>query len=169
MLGLDSEKVMLEEYDRNWHSNFQNESKLIMSILGDLVIDIQHFGSTSIEGLKAKPIIDILVGLKSFDQIDQLINEMQEAGYIYAHWAGIPNDYTFRKGENITTHLIHVVEYGKNNWIYNIKFRDALKNNPALIKEYEQLKGDLAQKYPDSREKYTEGKGKFILDVVSKR
>jgi GrpB-like predicted nucleotidyltransferase (UPF0157 family) len=117
-------------------------------------------------GLKAKPIIDILVGLKSFDQINQVIIKMQETGYIYAHWAGIPNDYTFRKGENITTHLIHIVEYGKNNWIHNFKFRDTLKNNPFLLKEYEQLKEDLAQKYLDSREKYTEGKGKFILAVV---
>lgn len=169
MLGLDSKKVMLEEYDSEWHLYFNDESKLIKSVLGDSVIDIQHFGSTSIAGLKAKPIIDILVGLKSFSDIDQVISKMQEAGYIYAHWAGIPNDYTFRKGKDITTHLIHVVEYGKNNWIHNIKFRDALKNNPALIKEYEQLKEDLAKKYPDSREKYTAGKGKFILDVVSKQ
>ncbi len=122
MLGLDSKKVMLEEYDGEWHLYFNDESKFIKNILGDSVMDIQHFGSTSI-----------------------------------------------RKGKDITTHLIHVVEYGKNNRIHNIKFRDALKNNPALIKEYEQLKEDLAKKYPDSREKYTAGKGKFILDVVSKQ
>jgi GrpB-like predicted nucleotidyltransferase (UPF0157 family) len=119
-------------------------------------------------GLKAKPIIDILVGLKSFDQIDQVISKMQEAGYIYAHWAGIPNDYTFRKGKDITTHLIHVVEYGKNNWVHNIKFRDALKNNTALIKEYEQLKEDLAKKYPDNRQEYNDNKTEFIESIMEK-
>jgi GrpB-like predicted nucleotidyltransferase (UPF0157 family) len=69
-----------------------------------------------------------------------------------------------RKGD-ITTHLVHVVEYGKNNWNHNIRFRDTLRNNPVLAIQYQQLKEELAEKYPDSREKYTEGEGKFITDT----
>lgn len=165
MLGLDSNKVMLAEYDNDWISHYKSESKAIKNALGDLVIDIQHIGSTSVVDLKAKPIIDILVGLQSFAQIKLVIKEMEALEYIYAHWAGIPGDYTFRKGD-ITTHLVHVVEYGKNNWDNNIRFRDTLRNNPVLVKQYEELKVELAEKYPDSREKYTEGKSKFIADVL---
>jgi GrpB-like predicted nucleotidyltransferase (UPF0157 family) len=167
MLGLDFNKVMLVEHDNDWILHYESESQPIKQALADLVIDIQHIGSTSVAGLKAKPIIDILVGLKSFDQIHEVIREMETLGYIYAHWAGIPGDYTFRKGET-TTHLVHVVEYGKNNWNHNIQFRDTLRNNPVLAKQYEQLKEDLAEKYPDSREKYTEGKSKFIAEVLYK-
>jgi len=156
---------MLSEYDKEWISHYESESKVIKNALGEMVIDIQHIGSTSVVGLKAKPIIDILVGIENFDKIDEVIKKMETMGYTYAHWAGIPGDYTFRKGE-VTTHLIHVVKYGKINWNHNIKFRDALRNNPDLVKQYEELKEKLAKEYPDSREKYTEGKSKFVVDVV---
>lgn len=165
MLGLDAEKVMLAEYDKEWNSYYTSEFILIKNALGDSVIDIQHIGSTSIVGMKAKPIIDILVGLESFLKINTIIKNMENIGYIYAYWAGIPNDYTFRKG-NFTTHLVHIVEYGKENWFHNIVFRDKLRNNPDLVKQYEELKEELVKKFPDSREKYTEGKNKFIADVI---
>jgi len=166
MLGLDSKKVLLVDHDDKWKSFYNTEAMIIKKALDELIIDIQHIGSTSIEGLKAKPIIDILVGLESFEKIDEVIKIMENLGYVYAHWAGIPGDYTFRKGE-ITTHLIHVVKYGENNWNHNIKFREILKNNPDLIKQYVELKEELAIKHPDSREKYTEGKSEFILKVTN--
>lgn len=166
MLGLDSKKVLLSDYDKDWQNYYANESDLIKNLLGDLIIDIQHIGSTSIKGLRAKPIIDILVGIESFKKIDKIIEYMENIGYIYAYWAGIPNDFTFRKG-NFTTHLVHIVEFGKDNWNSNITFRDKLRNNPILVKKYEELKEELAKKFPDSREKYTEGKSKFIIDIIT--
>ena len=166
MLGLESEKVMLVEHDREWIFDYELEAKSIKNALGAPVIDIQHIGSTSVAGLKAKPIIDILVGLDSFDQINEVIQRMEALRYIYARWAGIPGDYTFRKGD-ITTHLVHIVKYGEINWNHNLKFHDSLRNNPDLMRKYQELKEQLAQKYPDSREKYTEGKSQFIFDVVN--
>ena len=168
MLGLDFDKVMLAEYDQQWTVHYVSEAEAIKNTLADMVIDIQHIGSTAVVGLKAKPIIDILVGLASFEQIEEIIDKMVSLGYTYAYWAGIQGDCTFRKGD-ITTHLVHMVEYGKNNWNHNIRFRDALRNNPDLVRGYERLKEELAAKYPGSREQYTEGKNKFIADVLSGR
>ncbi len=166
MLGLERKKVILVEHDDEWISNYESESTAIRDALGDLVIDIQHFGSTSVPGLKAKPIIDILVGIQSFDKIDLIIKQMESLDYTYAHWAGIPDDYTFRKGDK-TTYLVHIVIYKTNNWNHNITFRDKLRNDSALFKQYENLKEGLAKKYPDSREKYTMGKSKFIEDTLN--
>jgi GrpB-like predicted nucleotidyltransferase (UPF0157 family) len=165
MLGLDSNQVLLAEYDQDWVSYYESEANVIKNALGNLVIDIQHIGSTSVPGLKAKPIIDILAGLKSFEQIDTVIKQMEALEYTYAHWAGIPGDYTFRKG-NFTTHFVHIVIHGGQNWNHNIRFRDIVRNNPNLAREYELLKEELVKQYPDSREKYTEGKSKFIFNAV---
>ena len=89
MIGLYSQKVMLTDYNNEWISCFESEASIIKDALGNEVIDIQHIGSTSVVGLKAKPIIDILVGLQSFDQIYEIIGKMEALGYTYAHWAGI--------------------------------------------------------------------------------
>lgn len=168
MTGLENDKVLVVEHDPKWREQFRLEADILIGLLEKYTPDIQHFGSTSVPGLKAKPIVDILVGLDNFNQIDRIIPLMEDAGYTYAHWAGIPNDYTFIKSSSeLTTHLIHVVVRNSPNWKLTLFFRDKLRNNPELTGGYQKLKEDLAERYPDSREEYTEGKNAFIAGVLS--
>ena len=168
MTGLENDKVLVVEHDLNWQKQFRLEAENLTELLVEYETDIRHFGSTSVPGLKAKPVVDILVGLESFNQIGRIIPTMKKAGYIYAHWAGIPNDYTFIKGDSIlSTHLIHIVVKNSPNWNLTLAFRDALRKNPELACKYQELKEDLVDRYPDSREKYTEGKTGFITSVLN--
>ncbi len=167
MLGLNADKVRLSGYDPAWVDAYNKESVAVRKVLGEVLVDIQHIGSTSVPGLKAKPILDILAGVVSFDRIEEIIAILENSGYTYAHWAGIPGDYTFRKGD-ITTCLLHVVAYESINWNHCISFRDILRKNSRIAEEYLSLKESLAEKYPDSREKYTDGKSKFISDILNR-
>ena len=166
VLGLEHQAVRFHDPTPLWAQLYQQEERRILAALGLLVIDIQHYGSTAIPGIKAKPILDIMVGLKRFEDGPQCIALLESLGYDYAPQAGIPGDYTFGKGER-RTHLVHVVEYGGENWAQSLRFRDVLKSDPALAREYEELKIRLGQQYGHSRAEYTDGKTAFIQKVLS--
>ena len=90
--------VKLEAYNKNWKKEYQKEEKILKDILKDKIIEIEHVGSTSIEGLQAKPIIDILIVIKSFDKISEIEKLLKDYGYINHGDHGIPNRCFFTKG-----------------------------------------------------------------------
>jgi GrpB-like predicted nucleotidyltransferase (UPF0157 family) len=91
------EKIHIVKYDSEWPILFEKEKQKVHSALSDLVIDIQHFGSTAVKGMAAKPIIDILVGLKSFNLSEKHIKNLTKIGYEDLGEAGIPGRLYFRK------------------------------------------------------------------------
>jgi GrpB-like predicted nucleotidyltransferase (UPF0157 family) len=136
----------------------------VAAALGGLVRDIEHYGSTAIVGMPAKPIIDILVGIDSLDCLDAALEPLAEIGYEHLHWVDVPGHHVFGKGE-IRTHLLHLVEFTGPNWSENVKFRDALRDDPALAAEYTGLKVELAAQYPNDRKSYNTAKGAFIQRI----
>ncbi len=166
VLGLEHQAVRFHDPTPVWAELYRQEEGRIRAALGVLLVDIQHYGSTAVPGIKAKPILDIMVGIGRFEDGPQCIAPLEALGYEYAPQAGIPGDYTFGKGE-CRTHLVHVVEYGGTNWRECLHFRDALRRDPALAREYEELKVALGQQYGHSRAEYTEGKTAFIQRVKS--
>ena len=170
LLGLERNTVVLHDPTPVWDDLYREEAQRISCALGNRLVDIQHIGSTAIPGIKAKPILDILVGVRRFEDGVQCIAPLEGIGYDYVSDAGIYGHYTFgrgntKKGER-RTHLVHVVEYGGANWKHNICFRDVLRNNPKLAYEYEALKIALAQKHARNRADYTDGKTAFIKSVT---
>lgn len=165
LLGLEASAVRLRGSSARWRELYEEEATRIRAVLGNLIVDIQHFGSTSIPGVKAKPIIDILVGVARLADGEQCIPLLESIGYEYVPETGIPGDFTFGKRAR-RTHLVHVVEFGSINWRGNLKFRDALRADPALAVIYERLKLSLSEQFQD-RASYTAGKSEFILEVVS--
>lgn len=133
--------------------------------IGPLVAGIEHFGSTAIPGLKAKPILDILVGLRRFEDGVLLVAPLGTLGYDYVGTDMVPNDHLFGQGEARTV-LLHAVEHGGHHWTRNLRFRDRLRAEPALAASYEQLKLDLATRFADSRADYTTAKRAFIDSVA---
>lgn len=178
MLGLERGTVQLYEHEKEWEIEAQNTISRLKKILGDLIRDIQHVGSTSVFSIKAKPIIDIAVAVDNFNDILAHENELRDNGFYYrpGAQASLRNQLLFACGNyysgsgNLQTHFIHVVLSGSMDWINYINFRDYLNSTPWAAKEYENLKISLALQAPvdNGREKYLKGKHNFIAYTLRK-
>lgn len=163
MIGLTTGIVKLEDHSVEWDKNAAETIEMLKKVFGDKAVDIQHIGSTSVKGLKAKPIVDIGVGVRSFDDVYPLMPVLEKHGVMYRIDHG--DQLFFSCGDferNIRTHHIHVVIYNGERWNEFIKFRETLTNNPEIRKQYEDLKVRLLREYADNREKYTAMKAEFI-------
>lgn len=166
-MGLNRKDVVLKEYTEEWNEMFLCEKDLLLKLIGNRVIEIQHVGSTSIKGLKAKPIIDIAIGVRNLEDTLEFVDELEHNGYEFRGDAGVKGRYFFAKGSaDNRTHYLHVEEFEGEIWDNHILFRDYLINNPQKIEEYQTLKELLADKYPNDRIKYTDGKSNFIQNII---
>lgn len=176
MIGLERGTVKLCEHEKEWEIEARNTIFRLKQILGDVIKDIQHVGSTSIISIKAKPIIDIAVAVDDFDDIIIFEKELKDNGFYYRPnaQASIKNQLLFACGSyyegtgEMQTHFIHVVRTNSIDWINYINFRDYLNNTPSAAKEYEELKVSLALQAPvdKGREKYLQGKHDFIVRTL---
>ena len=161
MLGLKRGTVQLYEHEQAWEIDAQNTILRLKEILGSVIKDIQHVGSTAILTIKAKPIIDIAVAVDSFEAVLQFEEEMKKQGFYYRPKVDLGEQLLFASGSyydgtgELQTHFIHVVKAGSMDWRNYINFRDYLNNAPAVAKEYEKLKVTLAKQAPvdNGREK----------------
>ena len=147
MLGLKRGEVLLLKHQKEWEIEAQKTIKNLKEILGDIIVDIQHIGSTSVPKILSKPIIDIAVAVNDFDDVLELENELKINGFYYI--------------------FIYVVLKDSMQWINYINFRDYLTENPAVAKEYEVLKLSLLNTVKD-RYEYTSGKHEFITYTLRK-
>jgi GrpB-like predicted nucleotidyltransferase (UPF0157 family) len=167
-IGLKSGTVRLVEYDEGWPGMFEEEKGLLESALKDIeMIDIQHVGSTSVPGMKSKPVIDIAVGVKRLSDGERCIGPLERIGYEYRGDAGVPGRQFFAKGprENRTYH-VNVEAWNGRLWKNHVLFRDYLKEHPQTRKEYQKLKEVLEAKYPGDRDSYTSEKDSFIKKII---
>lgn len=167
IMALQRGIVELDNFSLEWAKDYEKEKELLREVLGDRAIEIHHVGSTSIKGLKAKPVIDILVAIEDLNMIEEIEELLNEYDYSNRGHQGVEDRYFFAKGpEEARTHYIHFVE-PKNNTYYNlVLFKKYLIEHEEYIKKYCDLKQELAKKYPDERKKYTAGKSEFITEVV---
>jgi len=159
--------VELEDYNLNWEVEYKREEKLLKEVLGDKIVEIHHIGSTSIEGLKAKPVIDILVVINSLNEITEIEKLLTPYDYENRGQQGVPDRYFFAKGpEDARSHYIHFTEPNSKTYYNQVYFKKYLLEHPEYIKKYCDLKQELAEKYADERPKYTAGKNEFITNVI---
>lgn len=104
-------KVRLSEYEENWVRMFEDGAQLLRGVFGDEIIKFEHFGSTSVPGLKAKPVIDMMCLVKDIQKIDTFNERMNSLGYDVAGEWGIQGRQLFRKGGENRTHHIHVYQF----------------------------------------------------------
>jgi GrpB-like predicted nucleotidyltransferase (UPF0157 family) len=163
-------KVEVVPHDRNWHRLFDTESKQITIALGENSIATHHIGSTSIETIYAKPIIDILVEVSSISKVDEQNSSMQLLGYQCMGEFGIRDRRFFLKDnlDGIRTHHIHVFEVGSPQIARHLAFRDYLNIQIEDALTYSTLKRSLANKYPYDIERYMDGKHDFIQEIDRK-
>ena len=161
------EPIRVVDYNPDWPGIYQVEKVKLEQALGPLIVDIQHVGSTSIPGLAAKPIIDILVGIKEYPMPDAAVQAVVDLGYVYMGEYGIPRRHYFHKGVP-RSHHVHVIEMDNPEWDNFVLFRDYLRTHPQTLSDYEALKREMARKHEKDRVKYTESKSEFIKSVIEK-
>ncbi len=168
MPKLAARPVIVVDYDPNWPQAFDREHKRIVAALANVagVTGIDHVGSTAVPGLAAKPIIDIMIGVRKLADGEQCIEPLEALGYEYKGEQGIPGRLYFGKGEPRTHHL-HMVKHGCDFWERHLLFRDLLREQPDLRDEYAALKRALAERYRTDREGYTEAKTPFIQSALA--
>jgi len=165
MFGLPKRTVKLEPHSERWRQLFDEEAARIRAAIGEVVATIEHIGSTSIGGIAAKPIIDIAVGVEKIADGARCVRPLENIGYEYRGEHGIAGRFYFVKGEPRSHHL-HVLEMDSDFWRSHLLFRDYLRENKAIAEEYENLKKELAKRYAENREAYTNGKAGFIENVL---
>lgn len=158
-------RVDVVAYREEWPFIFTVEAERIKQVLGENTVAIHHIGSTSVPGLKAKPIIDILPVVKDLGEVDRCNSTMQKIGYEPMGEFGIPGRRYFRKGKESRTHHIHVFQEGDFNIKRHLAFRDYLRTHPEERDRYGDLKEKLAGQYPFDVQSYMDGKDSVIKEM----
>jgi GrpB-like predicted nucleotidyltransferase (UPF0157 family) len=164
-------RIIILPYDQNWPTLYEEEKARLQPALMGHAIGVQHIGSTSVPGLAAKPIIDILVGARSLAEVDGFcIQPMIGLGYEYCpeFEDKTPQRRFFRREtpEGVRTHHVHLVEINSPWWLDHLLFRDTLRSNAQVRRDYEALKRRLAEREWESSQEYTEAKTEFILSAL---
>jgi GrpB-like predicted nucleotidyltransferase (UPF0157 family) len=167
-----SNPIHLVAYDPDWPILFEQEKQRILNLLGPVLIDVQHFGSTSVPGLAAKPLLDLLGAVRTLDDIPACAAALHTLGYedasVYLGGWIIGDRRLFCKGPyNEGTHHLHLVQYGSETWVHNLRFRDYLRAHPEAVAEYMELKTRLAGTHQTDIDGYTEGKSEFIRAIMN--
>jgi GrpB-like predicted nucleotidyltransferase (UPF0157 family) len=160
--------IRVVPYDVSWVAAFEREKELLETLLRPWRRGpIEHIGSTAVAGLCAKPVIDVMVGAVSLAESLSAKDVLRDAGYQYSeyktdvmHWFCKPS-FAYR------THHVHIIPFESPLWNARLKFRDALRADPALRAEYAALKLELAKRFEFDREAYTDAKTPFIERVLS--
>jgi GrpB-like predicted nucleotidyltransferase (UPF0157 family) len=169
-LGLKANVNLLVAYDPLWPAAFEEEKVRLEKALGLVVKGVEHYGSTAVPGLSAKPILDIMVGILPLSEWARCKPALEALGYDYAEGAGVPDHYVFGRGRDRTerTHLLHVVEYQGKSWRGSLVFRDALRRDASLRESYAQEKRRAAAAASGNRAAYNLEKGPFIAESIRK-
>lgn len=167
------EKAEVCEHDPQWTGRADAERESLAALLGPWLVDgVEHVGSTAVPGLAAKPIVDLMASVTDLDLVVAEASEsLGDAGWCYVgpELDGRPWRRFFVKpdasGRRREAHL-HLIEAGHARWGAQIAFRDALRRDPGLAREYAELKRRLAAEHGHDREAYTDGKAEFVRRVL---
>jgi GrpB-like predicted nucleotidyltransferase (UPF0157 family) len=157
-------KVRLSEFSEDWIRLFHDEANFLKTIFNDEIVRFEHFGSTSVPGMKAKPVIDMMCIVTNINRIDEFNDKMCSLGYDVAGEWGIPGRRLFRKGGENRTHHIHFYEINNPQIERHLVFRDYLKAHPEEVLRYSRFKEELTQHFENTSE-YSPAKKVFVMEM----
>jgi GrpB-like predicted nucleotidyltransferase (UPF0157 family) len=166
MLKLD-EAVEIQIYNSYWPEWYLQEEEMLRAVFDPSCTQFEHFGSTAVPGLDAKPIIDILIGLPNIPPAPSQVEQLKSLGYDYLGEAGIPGRHYFRK-RNEKSYNLAIVQLGSPLWEDNLLIRDYLRNHPKVAKEYGELKRELIQRGFCHLLSYSDQKKTWIQKLVAR-
>ncbi|MCL1831097.1 MAG: GrpB family protein [Oscillospiraceae bacterium] len=162
--------VEVVEYDPNWKDEFEKIKGELLNVLDGYVIAIEHVGSTSVELLAAKPIIDIDIVMKDYNSFELIKGKLSEIGYSYEGDLGIKDRHTFKYSDKphlMNHHLYCCPEYSEE-LKRHISFRDYLITHPKDVKWYSSEKLRIAEYYPFDIDKYMIAKAPVVAEILRK-
>ena len=162
---MNMRRVLVEEYDADWKKKFEDEAILLQMIFGLEIQKIHHIGSTSVNGLSAKPIIDMMAIVRDINKIDTYSDAMIAIGYEPKGENGLPGRRYFQKGGDNRTHHVHMYEMANPEIERHLAFRDFLRAHPVTAKKYGDFKKTLAKQFPYDIDAYINGKEKLAKEI----
>lgn len=166
--SLDSEPIAIVPHDRRWPEMFAAERVSLEGAIGAWIVGgVHHVGSTAVPGLDAKPIIDILVGVESLEASRACFEPLSRLEYRYAPYRPDEMHWFCKPDPGRRTHHLHLISVGHRRFEEELMFRDRLRGDSTLAGEYSALKHDLAVRFRNDREGYTDGKADFIRSALS--
>lgn len=157
-------KVRLSDFNENWSHMFQMEAQFLKNIFGDEIIRFEHFGSTSVQGMKAKPVIDMMCIVKNIEKVDSFNDKMCSLGYdVVGEW-GIPGRRLFRKGGENRSHHIHFYQSDNPQIKRHLIFRDYLQAHREEVARYSRFKEELSERFENTSE-YSPAKKTFVTEM----
>ncbi len=167
--GLKKGKVEILSYDPGWRISFIQEKIQIASALGRYCCCIEHIGSTSVPGMEAKPVIDILIGAGSSANIGCIVKILEDRGYEHSPGASTRERvFLKRTVKDLSLCHLHIVKFGSKEWNKHILFRNILRRNEEAFAKYLRIKRSLAENFRVNREKYTEAKSEIIGNILKR-
>lgn len=163
-----SDEIALSPYDPEWALMFDAARDELAAILEPAPMRIEHMGSTSVPGLMAKPVVDIIVLVADMAPVEGQTSDLASLGYGYRPEVSNHERLFFRRfgADGVRTHHLHIhtdsIDVGRT-----LLFRDLLRANAGLASDYVRLKQELAARYRDDREAYSRGKDGFIDAVIA--
>lgn len=158
--------IVVVPYDPRWPRQFEVAAEQLRAVLGASLLVVHHIGSTSVPGLPAKPILDLMPVVRSLDEVDAANSAMQYLGYTPRGEYGIPGRrYFIQEQHGERTQHVHVFEEGDPNVARHLVLRDFLCAHPEQAKRYSELKRHLAERFPNDAERYASGKEELISEL----
>ena len=164
---MKTKKVIVLPYDVAWESAFEAIRAEIQTALGDLMLGIEHVGSTSVKGMSAKPCIDIDVVIRDYSVFDAVVQKLDAIGYIHEGDLGIQDREAFKYADkpHLMLHHLYVCPQYSEELRRHIVFRDFLRKNSEAVKKYSRVKETAAKLFPDSIDQYIEYKSPCIEEL----
>ncbi|WP_339271013.1 GrpB family protein [Paenibacillus sp. FSL W8-0187] len=161
------EDIHLESYDKQWADRFCDEHQTLIREIGAYTSAIEHFGSTSVPGMTAKPIIDILVGVENALHTNEIIPKLTAMGYEDLGEAGIPGRLYLRKrGKH--AYNVHIVLYRGDIWNHNIIIREYLRAHAVEAERYSEIKQRIVLQGTRTLLRYSDEKNAFVEQLLAR-
>lgn len=162
-----AKRVVVVPYSKQWKTDFEIIKQHLFPAVKDLIIGIEHIGSTSVKGLSAKPIIDIDVVIKDYSVFDTVVEGLATLGYIYEGNLGIKDReaFDYKGNADLPKHHLYVCPEFSAELHRHISFRDYLRNHPEAVQKYSKVKEEGAKLFPDSIDDYIAYKSPFIEEI----
>lgn len=161
------EPIRIGPYNPDWPARFEQERAALAAAIEPWIADgIHHVGSTAVPGLDAKPIVDILVGVRDLEESRECFEPLARLDYMYAPFLSDQMHWFCKPHPSRRTHHLHLVPAGSRHYLDELAFRDRLRADRKTAEEYAALKRALASRFGQDREAYTDAKSEFIHRVL---
>ncbi len=165
---MKTRKVVVVPYNAAWKSDFEAIKSEIISAIGDMIIGVEHVGSTSVEGMSAKPCIDIDLIIEDYSVFEAVVESLATIGYIHEGDLGIKGREAFKytDKEHLMPHHLYVCPKDSEELRRHITFRDYLRSHPEAVKKYSAVKEKAAELFPNDIDGYIKYKSPCIEEIA---